>query len=298
VRNGAGREVAGWGSLDTPAADYCGKFFEAFEEGGELGKREGVGAVGEGFGGVVVGFEEDAVDACGYTGAGERFDEFGLAAAGVALATGDLDGVRNVEDDRIAQPLQNGERAHVDDEILIAEAGAAFGEDNVFVAGAGDFFDDVGHVPWGDELGFLDVDDAAGFGRGEEEIGLAREKGRDLQDVADFGGRLRLGGLVNVSEDGEVQVGFDFGEDAQAFLEAGTAKGFYRGAVGFVIGGFEDVGNAGVGGNFGYSFRHFARMRFAFDDAGAGDEKERVADAEAQRAERNVVSGDHRRYRR
>ena len=44
------------GSLHAPAADDRGKFFQAFEEGGELGERKGVGAVGQGFGGRVVRF--------------------------------------------------------------------------------------------------------------------------------------------------------------------------------------------------------------------------------------------------
>ena len=153
--------------VGAPAADELREFFEACEQGGELREREGVGAVGEGGGGIVVGFEENAVDAGGDAGAGERFDEFGLAAAGVALAAGELHGVRDVEDDRIAEFVQDREGAHVDDEILVAEGGAAFGEDDFVVAGGGDFFDDVGHVPRGDELGFLDVDDAAGFGGGE-----------------------------------------------------------------------------------------------------------------------------------
>ena len=65
-------------------------------------KRKSVGAVGERFGGVVVNFEEDAVDACGYSGAGQGLDEFGLAAARVALASGELDGMRYVENDGIA----------------------------------------------------------------------------------------------------------------------------------------------------------------------------------------------------
>ena len=56
--------------MDAPAAHDRGEFFQAFEEGGELREREGVGAVGKGFGGVVVGFEKDAIDACGYAGAG------------------------------------------------------------------------------------------------------------------------------------------------------------------------------------------------------------------------------------
>ncbi len=47
-------------------------------------------------------FEEDAVDACGYTGASQRLDEFWLAAAGVALASWELDGVSHVKDYWIA----------------------------------------------------------------------------------------------------------------------------------------------------------------------------------------------------
>lgn len=63
---------------------------------------ESVGAIGQGFGRVVVSFKEDAVDSCGHAGAGQRLDEFRLAAAGVALAAGELDGVRYVEHDWIA----------------------------------------------------------------------------------------------------------------------------------------------------------------------------------------------------
>ena len=105
----------GLGSLNAPAADDHREFFQAFKEGGELGEGESVGAVGEGFGGVVVSFEEDSIDACGYAGAGEGFDEFGLAAAGMALPSGDLDGVRYVEHHRIAELLKNRKRTHVHD---------------------------------------------------------------------------------------------------------------------------------------------------------------------------------------
>ena len=44
---------------------------------------------------------------------------------------------------------------------------------------------------------------------------------------------------------GELQIGFDFTENAQAFCEARPAKGFHGGAVGFVVRGFEDVGALG-----------------------------------------------------
>ena len=66
-------------------------------------------------------------------------------------------------------------------------------------------------------------------------------------------------------------------------LSAGAAEGFCGGAVGFVVGGFEDVGDAGVGGDFRDAFGHFAGVGFGFDDAGAGDEKERVPDSPRRR---------------
>jgi len=78
---------------------------ELLEGGFEVVEVEGVGSVGFGVGGVVVDFEEDAVDACGYGGAGEDGDELGLAAADSVGCGGGLDRVGAVEDDR-------GEAAH------------------------------------------------------------------------------------------------------------------------------------------------------------------------------------------
>lgn len=285
-------------SSNAPAAHEGREFFKSREKGGELREGKSVGAVGESGGGVVVCFEEDAIDACGDSGASERLDKFGLAAARVPFAAGELDGVGCVEDDGVAEFLEDGEGAHIDDKILIAEGRPAFSEDDVGVAGAGDFFDDVGHVPGGDKLGFFYVGDAAGFCGGEEEIGLTGEEGGDLENVADFGGGLSLPGFVDVGEDWQVQVGFDFGEDAQAFFEARAAEGFDRGAIGFVVGGFEDIGDAAISRDFGDIFRHVSSMGFTFDDARASDEKKRIAASQAQGTERNVVRGDHRRYRR
>ena len=74
---------------------------------------------------------------------------------------------------------------------------------------------------------------------------------------------------------------------------ARAAKGFSRGAIGFVVGGFKDVGDAGVSSDFCDAFGHFARVRFRFDDTGAGDEEERIFGAEAQGVQRDFVSGRH-----
>ncbi len=204
------------GSWVAPATDEGGEFLEARKELGKLRKRKGVGTIGKGRGGIVVSFEEDAIDPGGDTGTGERFDEFRLAATGVALTAGKLNGVSDVVNDGVAEFLEDGKCAHIDDEIIVTKAGAALGENDLRVARGSDFFGDVAHVPGRKELRLLHVDDAAGLGGGEEKIGLAREEGRDLQNVRDFSGACCLGCVVNVGEDGKVEVGFDFAKNTQA----------------------------------------------------------------------------------
>src|SRR5271157_5275770 len=99
-----------------------------------------------------------------------------------------------VEDDG-GEAAHDGERAEVDDEVVVAEARAALGEEDALVAGGADLFDRVRHVPGRDELAFLDVDGAAGAAGGDEQVSLAAEEGRDLQDVDGFGGDRAVGGL-------------------------------------------------------------------------------------------------------
>jgi len=111
-----------------------------------------------------------------------------------------------VEDDG-RHLAHDGQRADVDDEVVVAEGGSALGEADTGVSGVCDFLDGVLHVGGGDELALLDVDGAAGFGGGDEEVGLAAEESRDLQDGFDVaesvGGLLTLLGGVDVCEYGE-----------------------------------------------------------------------------------------------
>ncbi len=176
-----------------------------------------------------------------------------------------------------AKAAHDGERAHVDDEVVVAEAGAALGEGDAGVAGVADLLDGVAHVEGGDELALLDVDGAAGFGGGDEEVGLAAEEGGDLEDVDGFGdgGAVRRG--VDVGEDGEAGGFGDGAEDAAAFGEAGAAEALDGGAVGLVVAGFEDVGDAEVGGDALDGVGHGAGVGLGLDDAGAGDEEELAA---------------------
>ena len=67
-------------------------------------------------------------------------------------------------------------------------------------------------------------------------------------------------------------------------VEAGAAEAFDAGAVGLVVAGFEDEGNAEVGGDALDGVGHGADVGFGLDDAGAGDEEE-PARADLHRAD-------------
>jgi hypothetical protein len=237
---------------------------------------ERVGAVGFGVSWIVMDFEKEAVDAGGDGGARKQGNEFGLAAADAASSGGLLNGVGGVKDDR-GEVAHDGEGAEIDDQGVVAEAGAALGEEDALVAGGTDFFEGIVHVPGGDELAFFDVDGAAGLSRGEEQVGLPAKEGGDLQNVGGLGRDFAMGRFVDVSEDRQGAFPREAAEDAHALGEAGAAKAVHAGAVCLVVAGFEDEGNAEIGGDALDGIGHGAHMGFAFDDAWAGDEKKTAA---------------------
>ena len=252
------------GSLDSQ---------QVFKERPEELKVEGVGAVGFGVGRIVVDFDKETVDAGGDGGAGEERDELRLAAADAVGSRRLLHGVGGVEDDG-GEPAHHGKRAEIDDEVVVAEASTAFGEQDALVAGRADFLHTVSHIPGGDELAFLDVDGAAGAARGDEKVGLAAEERGNLEDIDGFGDDTAVSGFVNVGKDRRAGIPGDAAEDARAFSQAGTAEALHAGAIGFVVTGFEDERNLEAGSDALKGFGHGARVRLRFDDAGTGDEKE------------------------
>ena len=143
-------------------------------------QRDLVRPVRDGVGGVGVDFHEQALKAGGDRSAGENGGEFAVAAGGAAESAGALDGVGGVENNRQAFLAHPVERAHVHDEVVIAEGGAALGDEEVLAAESAHFAGDVDGVERGEELAFFDVHGAAGFGGGFEQVGLAAEEGWDL----------------------------------------------------------------------------------------------------------------------
>ena len=92
-----------------------------------------------------------------------------------------------VDGDGAAELLHLGNAEHVDDEIVVAKAGAALAQDYADICSFTDLGDDVLCIPRCDELGFLDLDDpsrcGSGLGGGDNQISLAAQESRDLDDV-------------------------------------------------------------------------------------------------------------------
>ena len=86
-----------WRRVSGGCMDELMDLGELLKEGFQVVERDLVGAVGEGFGRVGVGLDEDAVAACGDGGAGEDGGEDAVATGAGALAAGALDGVGCVE---------------------------------------------------------------------------------------------------------------------------------------------------------------------------------------------------------
>ena len=91
-------------------------------------------------------FDEDAGDSDGGRGPGQRFNELRLTAGPVPAAPGSWTLWVASKHDRIAGCGHDGQAAHIHDQIVVAEGGAALGQDDVVVSGAGNFLGGIGEV--------------------------------------------------------------------------------------------------------------------------------------------------------
>ena len=130
----------------------------------------------------------------------------------------------------------------------------------------------MAHIPGRDELALLDVDGAAGFAGGDQQVGLAAEEGGDLQDIDGSAATSQWPGSCTSVSTGR-PVRWRSAEDARALLQAGAAETVDAGAVGLVVAGLEDVRDAEVGGDALDGVGQGARMGLGLNDAGAGDQE-------------------------
>ena len=245
---------------------------EIFQQRLEQLEIQRVGAVGLGVGRVVVDLNEETVDAGGDGSARHQGNEFRLATTDAVGGRGLLHGVGGIKNDR-REAAHDGERAEIDNQIVVAEGRAALGEEDALITRGADFLDAVAHIAGRDELAFFDVYGTACFAGGHQQVSLATQKRGNLEDVDSFGGDIAVGGLVNVGEDGQAGVFSDAAKNARALRQARPSKTLHAGAVGFVVAGFEDEGDTKIGGDALDGLGHGARVGFGLDDAGSSDEE-------------------------
>src|ERR1700757_1369155 len=89
----------------------------------------------------------------------------------------------------------DGERPHVDDQVVVSETRSALSQKYLCVASVTALFHRVTHIPRRIELPFLNVHRASAQGGGNDEIGLAAEKGGNLQNGRDLGDFAYMRGL-------------------------------------------------------------------------------------------------------
>ena len=196
-----------YGSVDG-AVEEGGELLDFRGEVGEFFGEDGLHAVGEGFFGLVVDFDEQSIGADGDCGAGEgkNFVTLAGAVAGVnqdwkvaALFDGRDDG----EVERIAGKIGEGaDTAFAEHDVVIA-----LGE-NVFCCQE-EFVKSSGHAAFekNGELG------AAGAFEEREVLHVART---DLDDIGVFLDEVEGFTVDGFGDDAEAVVFADFGQDAEA----------------------------------------------------------------------------------
>ncbi len=218
--------------------------------------------------------DEQAVRADRQRRAREHRRKFALARRLVAAAAGQLHGMRRVKNNRKAERLHDRNRAHVGDEIVVAERRAAFGQENLFCAGHFCFFRDAPHFVRRKELAFFQVHDFSGRDGGFNQIRLAAKKRGDLQNVHDLARARGLLFRVHVRQNWHAEFLADVGKRFQSAFDARPAKRLARRAIGLVEAGFEDVKNAELLTGFGQRCGDGAAEFFILDHARSGDEKQ------------------------
>ena len=232
-----------------------------------------VGAVAHGVVGVLVHLHEHAVNTHGHGGIGQHGSKLTVAAGGAAQTARTLHGVGGIEHHGAAELLHPVHAAHVHDEVVVAEGSAAFAEHVLIAAEGFHLFADVLAVPGSEELALLDVDRASGLGAGFQQVALAAQESRYLEQVNILGGVFGLLLGVHVGHHRALELLADFGEDTAAFLNARAAEAFHARAVGFVVGGLEDELHAEPGADFLDGGGHFPGKGFVFKRAGPEQEE-------------------------
>ena len=182
------------------------------------------------------------------------------------------------------------EGAHVRNQVVVAERGAAFAhEDVVFSARLARLFHHVLHFGRRQELALLDVDRSSRCGDDVYEIGLAAEKRRGLQHVD---GRRYFRDVVLVVDVGQhrhADLLLHLCEDLQPLVHPEAAVRLSGAAVGLVVGRFVDERHIELFADLLQRGRSIERHLARFDHARTGDEEQGLVEADFEAAKLHAL---------
>ena len=132
---------------------------------------------------------------------------------------------------------------HIDDQIVVTKATAAFTKHDFLITAFGEFFDDVAHLAGAEKLRLFDVYHCASFCHRLYQVCLSCQESGKLNNIADLGYGLTLINFMHVGDHWHVKCLLDLSKNLQPFLHARAAVGVHRRSVRLIKGRLKNVGN-------------------------------------------------------
>lgn len=169
---------------------------------------------------------------------------------------------------------------HIVDQSAIAEERASFRQQYAAGTRLARLFNSQRHLIGRHELAFFDVHGLSCPAGGDQQVRLSAKERRDLDRIENLAGRFCLCGAVNVRGDGQVELAPHLGKNIESQVDARTAKTGDARSVRLVVAGFENEWDGELLSDVFDRLGQFQRVVAPFDDAGAGDDRQRRAAAD------------------
>ena len=221
-------------------------------------------------------FDEYSVGTYGDTCFGDSLYQLRHSSCYPTGLVGLLQGVSDIQNHRIAKWLHFGDTTVVYNKILIAESCSTFGKHHILVSGFHHFVGSKLHCLRWKELSFLDVNRFSGFGCGNQQVGLATKKSRDLKYVHVFGCHCSFICGMDIGYGGDSESLMYLSQYFECFLIANAGKRIQTWAVCLTVRTFEYIRYLQCFGDLYYSFGNAHCHFFTFYHTRTG-QQEKVA---------------------